>query len=57
MAESSTSASCCYNDPNFAIICVFFDKFAKTCGVDRPNIKKLQEMLENTDEGEYSWIL
>lgn len=43
----------CVNDPNFAIICSFFNKFGKDCGVQCPNIKSLQMMLENTQEGSF----
>lgn len=40
------------SDPNFAVICTFFDKFSDLCGIDKPETNQLKEWLENTEEGE-----
>lgn len=39
------------NDPNFAVICAFLQKFGNDLGMDVPNFKQLQEWLIKTDEG------
>lgn len=44
----------CLNDPNFAIICAFLQKFAGKLNITYPNFRELQQMLENTDECECS---
>lgn len=51
MASDSKDASSCINDPNFAIICAFLQKFATKLNVEYPNFLDLQKMIENTDEG------
>uniref|UniRef100_A0A1I8NYU6 PHD-type domain-containing protein n=1 Tax=Stomoxys calcitrans TaxID=35570 RepID=A0A1I8NYU6_STOCA len=40
----------CANDPNFAVICAFLQKFGGDLGLDLPNFKQLQEWLTKTDE-------
>ncbi|XP_017877134.1 uncharacterized protein LOC108623260 [Ceratina calcarata] len=40
----------CTSDPNFAVICSFLECFGKSCGIIYPDISRLQEMLENTQE-------
>lgn len=40
------------SDPNFAIICKFFEQFGDLCGIDKPDTKSLKEWLENTEDGE-----
>jgi len=42
----------CANDPDFAVICAFLQKFAKDLGLNLPNFKHLQEWLTNNNEGE-----
>lgn len=42
----------CANEPDFAVICAFLQKFAHDLGVDMPNFKHLQDWLTRTDEGE-----
>jgi hypothetical protein len=40
---------------DFATILAFFQKFGDQCGiVERPDSKKLQQMLENSDDGKFS---
>lgn len=41
----------CLNDPNFAVICAFLQKFATKLNIVYPNFNDLQKMIENTDEG------
>ncbi|XP_017012754.2 microtubule-associated protein futsch [Drosophila takahashii] len=40
----------CANDPDFAVICAFLQKFAKDLGLNLPNFKQLQEWLTNNNE-------
>nr|XP_023013734.1 remodeling and spacing factor 1 [Leptinotarsa decemlineata] len=40
----------CENDPNFAVICAFLEKFGTQCGLPRADFLELQGMLEDTDE-------
>ncbi|CAH1985868.1 unnamed protein product [Acanthoscelides obtectus] len=46
---SDVDASC-ENDPNFAVICAFFEKFGENCALGPIDFAELQSMLENTDE-------
>uniref|UniRef100_A0A0K8U1U3 Remodeling and spacing factor 1 n=1 Tax=Bactrocera latifrons TaxID=174628 RepID=A0A0K8U1U3_BACLA len=46
----NTTLRSCANDPDFAVICAFLQKFAKDLGIPLPNFKHLQEWLTNTDE-------
>ncbi|XP_034134940.1 titin isoform X2 [Drosophila guanche] len=46
----STTLHSCANDPDFAVICAFLQKFAKDLGLILPNFKHLQEWLTNNDE-------
>jgi len=52
----SASVSSCYSDPNFAIICGFFEKFGKMCGISFPLSAELVEMLD-CDEGGKLFVL
>lgn len=47
----SSTLHTCANDPDFAVICAFLQKFAKDLGLNLPNFKHLQEWLTNNDEG------
>ncbi|KAG5340700.1 RSF1 factor, partial [Acromyrmex heyeri] len=49
---ASDNEASCASDPNFAVICSFLACFGKSCGIIYPDIARLQEMLENTQEGE-----
>ncbi|XP_023297012.2 microtubule-associated protein futsch isoform X1 [Lucilia cuprina] len=40
----------CANDPDFAIICDFLQKFSNDLGLDLPNFKLLMQWLTRTDE-------
>ncbi|ALC38781.1 CG8677 [Drosophila busckii] len=46
----TTTQHTCANDPDFAVICCFMQKFAKDLGLALPNFKHLQEWLTNNDE-------
>ncbi|XP_053961399.1 uncharacterized protein LOC128865269 [Anastrepha ludens] len=46
----NSSLHSCANDPDFAVICAFLQKFSKDLGITIPNFKHLQEWLTNTDE-------
>lgn len=45
------ATSSCLNDPNYAIICVFLQKFGVHLKIEHPDFLRLQKMIENTDEG------
>lgn len=49
--NQNTDASSCLNDPNYAIICVFLQKFGGLLKIEHPDFLRLQKMIENTDEG------
>lgn len=57
MASDNKDAASCLNDPNFAIICAFLQKFAIKLNVEHPNFHDLQLMIENTDEGKWENIV
>lgn len=40
----------CILDPNFAVICSFFEKFSALCGVKQHTHKELQEMIDSVEE-------
>lgn len=42
----------CTNDPNFAVIYSFLKVFGELYSIEVPTIAKLQESIENTQEGE-----
>ncbi|XP_031624515.1 titin homolog isoform X2 [Contarinia nasturtii] len=48
-AETDATSSC-LNDPNYAIICVFLQKFGGQLKIEHPDFLRLQKMIENTDE-------
>lgn len=43
----------CVNNPNFAVICSFLQKYAGLLGILNPNFKDLRAMIESNDEGEF----
>ncbi|XP_043273191.1 uncharacterized protein [Venturia canescens] len=47
---ASDNEASCVSDPNFAVICSFLECFGKSCGINYPDIARLQEMLEDTQE-------
>lgn len=49
--QNTDPASSCLNDPNYAIICVFLQKFGSLLKIEHPDFLRLQKMIENTDEG------
>lgn len=50
-AATTVTTSSCLNDPNYAIICVFLEKFGAHLKIEHPDFLQLQKMIENTDEG------
>lgn len=48
---ASDGETSCANDPNFAAIYSFLKVFGKWHGLEPPTINKLQEFIENTEEG------
>lgn len=48
---ASDGEICCTNDPNFAVIYSFLKVFGKLYALEVPTIAKLQELIENTQEG------
>ncbi|KAH8269353.1 hypothetical protein KR018_007069 [Drosophila ironensis] len=40
----------CANDPDFAVICAFLQKFSQDLGLSLPNFKHLQDWLTNNEE-------
>lgn len=52
----TTTLHTCANDPDFAVICAFMQKFAKDLGLALPNFKHLQEWLTNNDEGTFACV-
>lgn len=49
--QSTDPSSSCLNDPNYAIICDFLQKFGGLLKIEHPDFLRLQKMIENTDEG------
>lgn len=49
--EASQVDESCLNDPNYAIICVFLQKFGNQLKIEHPDFVRLQKMIEDTDEG------
>ncbi|CAD6228659.1 GSCOCG00006484001-RA-CDS [Cotesia congregata] len=47
---ASDNEASCVSDPNFAVICSFLECFGKSCGIEYPDIKTLQKMIEDTHE-------
>ncbi|KAH8421174.1 hypothetical protein KR009_010297, partial [Drosophila setifemur] len=46
----SSTLHICANDPNFAVICAFLQKFSKQLGLNLMNFKHLQEWLSKNEE-------
>lgn len=54
MASAADSECSCESDPNFAVICAFWEKFGGACGLANVDFLELQAMLENTQEGNHN---
>lgn len=54
---ASESEASCEEDPNFAVICAFFEKFGQLVGITDVDFYELQCMLENPDEGWYLMLI
>ena len=50
VANDALPVSCCKN-PDFAVICSFFEQFGDKSGLLFPSFYDLEQMLENNDEG------
>lgn len=37
-------------DPNFAVICAFFEKFSDLLNIEIPNFQLLEEWIEDSNE-------
>lgn len=51
-SDENVDDNSCIFDPNFAIVCSFFEKFSTLCGIQPPSFSMLQRMLEDTEESE-----
>lgn len=51
MSDKDGKDAICVNDPNYAIICKFLQKFAVLCNITTIDTIILQKQIENTDEG------
>jgi hypothetical protein len=47
-SEEDVKNESCINDPDFAVVCSFFENFSSLCGVQAPSFLDLQQMLEDT---------
>ncbi len=50
VTERDHSSAACSDDPNFATICSFIEKFGESCHIGLVPFDELQRMLENTTE-------
>lgn len=51
MASEATS-SACHKDPNFAVICSFFERYGELLGLPDLTFEDLENHLENRTEGD-----
>lgn len=56
-AAMKTVLHTCANDPDFAVVCDFLQKFSKDLDIELPNFKLLLLWLTKTDEGKYPIVL
>lgn len=57
MSDKDGKDAICVNDPNYAIICKFLQKFAVLCNITTIDTIILQKQIENTDEGRIAFFL
>ncbi|KAG5892695.1 hypothetical protein JTB14_011155 [Gonioctena quinquepunctata] len=53
---ASDIESTCENDPNFAVICAFLEKFGSQCSLPNLDFLELQKMLEDTEQVDPSLV-
>lgn len=52
----NTAKHSCANDPDFAVICDFLQKFSKDLGLELPNFRQLLDWFTKTNEGLYNFL-
>lgn len=54
---AAASENDCLNDPNFAVICNFLDRYGEMIGLGDISYADLQTWLEDTKHGVWNWAL
>lgn len=54
---AAASENDCLNDPNFAVICNFLDRYGEMIGLGDISYTDLQTWLEDTKHGVWKWAL
>lgn len=54
---AAASENDCLNDPNFAVICNFLDRYGEMIGLGDISYTDLQTWLEDTKHGAWNWAL
>ena len=57
----ATTSGVCHNDPNFAVICSFLDRYSEILALPNISYSELESWIEDTKRGvdgfpEYSYI-